>query len=244
MESLKPGEAHVWYLWPDRVTDSARLSSHAEILSDDERLQNQSFRFQEHRHAHLLTRAFLRTLLSRYADVKPSEWQFVRSPYGKPEIAGPPGAPVANFSLSHTAGLIVCAISAESRMGIDAENVEQRSVDQMEIAEKYFSRTEYQSLQGLSGAERHRRFFEYWTLKESYVKARGLGMSLDLAGFAFEIEDRGIRISFVAPSTDDPAAWQFQLFSPGAQHIAAVSIACGAGVKAKFEERDGTPLMH
>ena len=240
--TLSSHAVDIWYLWPDRVTDVARLASHEQILTDDERLRTQSFRFPEHRHSHLLTRAFVRTLLSQYSDVKPAEWRFVRSRYGRPEISGPASAPAINFSLSHTKGLIACAISGEGSIGVDAENVE-RVADYMEIAQRFFAPAEHGSLQGLAGSDRPRRFFEYWTLKESYVKARGLGLSLDLSGFAFRIDDQAIQIDFEPPDAAEAASWRFQLLTPGSNHIAAVSIRCGAGMPAKFTERDGAPLM-
>jgi 4'-phosphopantetheinyl transferase len=236
------GEADIWYLWPDRVTDEARLASHERLLTDDERIRTQAFHFPEHRHSHLLTRAFVRTLLSQYSDVKPEEWRFVRSSFGKPEISGPSGAPSINFSLSHTKGLIVCAVSSDSAIGIDAENVE-RVADHMEIAQRFFSPYEYRALQDLASSDRPRRFLEYWTLKESYVKARGLGLSLDLSAFSFKIKDRAIGMTFEPPDTEESAAWQFRLFAPGAHHIAAASTRCGAGMPARLNERDGTPLM-
>src|SRR5262245_20286521 len=151
------GETDIWYLRPDQVTDEARLASHEQILTDDERLQTQSFHFPEHRHSHLLTRAFVRTLLSQYADVKPEDWQFVRSHFGKPEISGPPDAPVIHFSLSHTKGLIACAISSESSIGVDAENME-RASNVMDIAQRFFAPSEYRSLQGLPASDQPRRF--------------------------------------------------------------------------------------
>ena len=241
IEPPGPGAAHIWYLWPDRVTDEARLAAHEQILTDDERIRTHSFHFLEHRHAHLLTRAFVRRLLSQYADVHPEDWRFVRSPFDKPEISGPPIVSSIHFSLSHTKGLIACAISSQSAIGVDAENVE-RASDFMNIAERFFAPSESRLLQDLRESDRPRRFFEYWTLKESYVKARGLGLSLDLSSFAFQI-DNAIRINFDPPDSAEAAAWQFQLFTPGANHIAAISIRCGDGMPAKFTEHDGTPLM-
>ena len=241
-ETLRTGEAHVWYLWPDRVTSPARLRAHERILSEDERIRNASFRFEQDRHSHLLTRAFVRTLLAGYADVEPCEWQFARDHYGKPQISGPYGAPPITFSISHTAGLIACLFALDTSLGIDTENL-QRSLDFLQIAQAHFSPTEYSALCQLPDSDRHRRFFEYWTLKESYAKALGLGMSLNLSEFTFNVEGESSRISFDTGDTRDPAWWQFRLLRPSPHHIVATAIRYAANLKINLEVRDGTPLM-
>jgi 4'-phosphopantetheinyl transferase len=239
METLTSGEVHIWYLWPDKVTVPEVLEGHKRLLSEEELAGNAAFRFPEHRHLHLLTRAFVRRLLSRYADVNPSEWQFTRDSYGKPRVSGP-FVPAGSFSISHTRGLIVCAF-AESVVGIDAEFL-RTSTDSLQIAEHFFSPTEYGDLSRLPESMKQYRFFEYWTLKESYVKARGLGMSLDLSKFAFHIAGQDIRISFEA-GEQDPASWQFRLLRPSDSHIAAASVQCGPDAEVEWNVRDGTALM-
>jgi 4'-phosphopantetheinyl transferase len=241
-EALRAGEAHVWYLWPDRITDPEHLRTHGRILSDEEHAQNSAFRFLRDRHAHLLTRAFVRTMLSTYADVKSSEWQFSRNPYGKPEISGPAGAPPITFNISHTAGCIACVFALDTEVGIDTENL-RHSLNFLQIARDHFSPSEFRALQGLPKLERHRRFFEYWTLKESYIKARGMGLSLDLTRFSFHLDHGNIAIIFDAGETEDPALWRFQLLKPGANHLVAVAVRSPMNQDVKFEVRDGTGLM-
>ena len=62
------------------------------------------FRFEKDRHTSLVTRALVRTVLSRYADVSPGDWRFVANEYGSPEIDEPSEERCLRFNLSHTEG--------------------------------------------------------------------------------------------------------------------------------------------
>jgi 4'-phosphopantetheinyl transferase len=69
------------------------------------------------------------------------------------------------------------------------------------------------------------RFFDYWTLKESYIKARGLGLQLPLDQFSFHLgDDVPIRISFGPRIADDPARWQFDLRCLTPRHRLALAL--------------------
>jgi 4'-phosphopantetheinyl transferase len=242
-ESLGRAEAHIWYVWPDRITDAKRLGEYEDLLCSEEQNRSASFRFPERRRIHVLTRAFVRTMLSRYADVAPRQWRFSKNDYGKPRISSPPEAPPIAFNVSHTPGLIACVIALESPVGIDAENLN-RSMDFVELAGRYFSATEYRELRGRTETALRRRFFEYWTLKEAYVKARGMGITMDLSRFTFHLAPGGvIRMTFDASAEDNPDQWRFHQFSPGDDHIVACATRLDAGQSVRFEIRDGTALM-
>ena len=64
------------------------------------------------------------------------------------------------------------------------------------IANRFFSPTEAAALSGVPEHRRQERFFEYWTFKESYIKARGMGLSIPLDRFSFHYSDeRAVRIA-------------------------------------------------
>jgi 4'-phosphopantetheinyl transferase len=68
-------------------------------------------------------------------------------------------------------------------------------------------------------------FFDYWTLKEAYIKARGLGLTLPLGQFTFHrIPGRAPAISFAPELHDDPSSWQFAQFWPTRDHRMAVAV--------------------
>jgi 4'-phosphopantetheinyl transferase len=230
IEDLPVGEAHIWFLRPDRVTEKYEA-----ILSAEEKKRQAAFRFERDRRTHVLTRAFVRTLLSRYADVAPAAWQFSENHYGKPEISGPRDAPLINFNLSHTDGLIAGIFAREAAVGIDVERIRDFP-DALEIAGRHFSPEECLDLERRAGTGRDERFFEFWTLKEACIKARGLGVSLDLTRFTFRFSNDAISIAFEAGETEDPAVWQFRLYRPGDRHVLAAAVNSQEPVK--FRIRD------
>ena len=224
---LAGAEAHLWYVLPDSLSDDRLLAAYRALLSPAEIERNGRFIFAAGRHQDLITRALVRTTLSAYhSDVAPHAWQFTSGPYGRPEIAAPRCHPALHFSLSHTDGLIACLVAAEREIGVDVEDTA-RSVSLETLAERYFSPPEARALRALPPEARRQRFFEYWTLKEAYVKARGLGLQLPLDRFSFHLEaGQPIRISFADGLRDDPASWQFQLLRPTPRHRLALAIRC------------------
>lgn len=180
----------------------------------------------------LLTRALLRTTLSRYRPHPPQRWRFVANRYGRPAVAEPPCA--LNFNLSHTHGLVVCAVSGGRTVGVDVEYLD-RNTDTAGIAERFFSASETAALLALPAAAQRERFFAYWTLKESYMKARGMGLALPLGQFSFELDETGGRIGIrFGPQVDDrPERWRFWRHRPGPAHRLALCV----------ERRDDDPPL-
>ena len=130
--------------------------------------------------------------------------------------------PPVHFSLSHTDGLIACLTSLSPHAAVDVEKVED-SRDLTLVAEQIFSPTELQTLNRLSGADWTARFFDYWTLKEAYAKARGLGLGLKLSAVGFEFgSDDSIRADFASDLSDDSSAWMFWL-SRSSPHTISVA---------------------
>ena len=134
--------------------------------------------------AHRLTRL---TLTACEAAVDPRSWIFLAGPNGKPEIARPKCR--LHFNLSHTRDFAGCAVTKAGSIGFDVEDVS-RSIDPA-VAEQNFRREEIEFLGRPNDASWQDRFYEVWTLKESYLKARGSGLLVPLTGFAFVKDHRG-----------------------------------------------------
>jgi 4'-phosphopantetheinyl transferase len=218
----------LWCFYGGGVCDETLRREHEALLSPDERAKGARFRFESDRLLHLATRALVRTVLSEYADVAPSDWRFAPGEHGKPYVVGPPGAPQMSFNLTNTRGLVVCAVSlSHPRIGVDAEWLE-RGGETLSLAQESLSQVEIQELSSLAPGEQRERFFSYWTLKESYIKARGVGLALPLDAFSFLLDDPSkIRIVFTPGCDDTPDGWRFALLSDSSRHLVAVAVDTG-----------------
>ena len=99
--------------------------------------------------------------------------------HGKPELEG------IYFNLSHSCDMVVCVVSDRS-VGCDIEKI--RDIDPG-LADRFFTKNEIQYLEQFHGDEKRDEFYRLWTMKESYMKMTGEGMSLSLNRFEFRITD-------------------------------------------------------
>ena len=204
----------------------------AAVLSADERACMQRFHFEHDRHTYLVAHALVRFALSRYASCAPAAWTFTTNAHGRPEITPGTCARPLRFNLSHTRGLVAVGIALARDVGVDVEHLHQRLFS-IDVAAHYFAPAEVSALTALPADAQRDRFFAYWTLKESYIKARGMGLSLPLDQFSFEFDsgpesgpDRGDNITLAVDpmQQDDGGAWWFhqRLLTP--EHRLAVAL--------------------
>ena len=224
MDVLPFNAVHIDLIQTANTAALEKLDSYRALLSQDEHERMARLVFDRDRRAFLLTRALVRTTLSRYASISPAEWQFVANVHGRPEILGrPPGAPDLRFNISHTNGLIACAVTIGREVGVDVEQVHRRLSH--DIVGRFFAPAEVTDLRRLPLAEQERVFFDYWTLKEAYIKARGFGLALPLGDFAFKLEPPAApTIAFEPSLEDDPATWQFLQDWPTPQHRLGLAV--------------------
>lgn len=220
--SLGPSEVHVWHRLTNAI-GAAELEAAMERLSADERERASRFMFDRDRVTFVAAHDLLRQVLSKYEDVAPEAWRFTARPNGKPLLSDAHDCSL-RFNLSHTRGLVACAVSRAIDVGIDVESIEgrERGTDPRELATRFFSATEAASLDECVDAALQERFIELWTLKESYVKAIGEGLSHPLDTFSFTLPGADT-IRFDAPDGGDERAWRFALYAPSASHRMAVA---------------------
>jgi 4'-phosphopantetheinyl transferase len=227
-ETLAPGRGIVdlWYYFYEGMHDAKLLAAQEALMAPDERARYTRFHFERDRRQFLATRGLVRSVLSCYAAVAPADWHFAVGEHGKPRIGSPAVTPPIHFNLANTPGLVVCVVSvAHERVGVDAERID-REVESSGLADRYFSPAEVRAMRALPVFEQPRRFFAYWTLKESYLKARGLGLALPLDQFSFLINDT-VSIAFDARLTDDALRWRFALIDAPPRHLIAVAVDTG-----------------
>lgn len=225
---LQKNDIHLWQCRPQNIQAPELLSRYKQLLTETETQKQQRYRFDKDKHDALITRAFVRDLLSQYADIPPQDWRFEKGEKDKPEIVNAP-LPL-RFNLSHTKNLIICAVTLNDDIGADVENIS-RNNDVLAIADRYFSGIETRELFSLPLEQQRSRFFDYWTLKESYIKAWGLGLAIPLGDFSFHLGKQNeavrlndIRLSFAPHRIDHPELWRSWLFYPSKEHRIALSL--------------------
>ncbi|MFA7553432.1 MAG: 4'-phosphopantetheinyl transferase superfamily protein [Spongiibacteraceae bacterium] len=220
---LKDNDVHLWMLDIQQVSDQ-QLAGFRQLMSAQELERNQRYRFAKDQKRDCITRGLVRTTLSRYSDLAPEAWAFNKGDHGKPEIINSP-VPL-RFNLSHTFRYIVCAVTPRWNVGVDVEHTERKN-DVREIAKHYFSEQEVSDLFALDEVQQLDTFFDYWTLKEAYMKASGEGLSLGLGNFSFNLGNP-ISLSLSEVIKDSASDWHFQLYHPRIDHRMAVAVKSGA----------------
>ena len=217
-------EIHLWLTYCDEI-DNRLLATYRAFLSDDERLQELRFYFAADRRRYLVTRALVRTVLSKYAPIDPGQWRFTKNAYGRPAIEKPQLtiAPL-RFNISHTTNLVTLGVAEGFEIGLDVEHTAPRG-GSIDIAKAYFAPEEVEDLASLSAQHFTDRFFEYWTLKESYIKARGMGLSIPLNQFRFNLRQNKIELFVDQELKDIASRWQFWQLRPNPEHLIAVCAA-------------------
>lgn len=241
--AVSADDIHLWLAYYDEIDDPLLHAHYRALMSRSEQDQEPRFYFARDRRRYLVTRALVRTVLSRYAGLAPAQWEFRTNPYGRPEIAnvGLPGGQIA-FNISHTHSLIILGVTRRRALGVDVENVQSRPVS-LDIADQCFAQPEVATLARTPAELRQQRFFEFWTLKESYIKARGMGLSLPLSKFSFSFPaQRRVRIDIDPDLGDDPRRWCFWQFSPAVPYLAAICAERLAGSEPVITARKTVPL--
>lgn len=184
---MPDARADVWLVPKPTLSFSELSERYGHWLSADEQQRLQTQRTPKGAYTFLLTRVALRGLLSRrQPHVPPEQWQFGRSPAGRPYVINVAGAP--DFNLSHAEDALVIVLVSHGRVGVDIESSGREVNDLSRLAQRYFQQDETRSLLALPVARQLPRFLTLWTLKEACVKATGQGLANALQEFYFDLD--------------------------------------------------------
>jgi len=233
----------LWYVSVERADSAEPLRRYRAMLAPEEKEREGRLVRERDRRLFLISRALVRTTLSRYAPVAPAAWRFAPGAQGKPEIVDPDGLPPLRFNLTHTAGLVACAVALGHEVGVDAEKRDRR-IACPGLAQRVLSRGEAAFLERLPEEERREAFLDLWTLREAYAKARGAGILRSLGDvLSFRLAPGAEpAVSFGADWPDDPARWRFFRLRPGGRHCCAVAVGCPNPADLSLRVRESVPL--
>ena len=225
-------------LWLQRVDEaSARWAEQQSWVFDEEETRRwRRYLTSETRVLFLVAHVVTRRVLSRYEDRAPESWRFDRGTDGRPEIVG--GAPGLRFNISHTEGMVAVLVHDEADCGVDIEHPWQ-SMDMPSVSRRVFTDAEQAAIYAQPSELRADRFYQFWTLKEAFIKAKGKGLALPLKQFSFALYDEppGVderwvdqHIEFDCDDAIDPSPnhWQFFTHRPESGHIVSIAADRGA----------------
>lgn len=223
--ALEPGQVDVWAAFVGEASEAGLAVQLDQVLCEEERLRHGRFRFAKDQRRYLVTRSLVRYVLSRYVpQLPPAAWRFEATAFGRPLLAdAPPAARNLSFNLSHSDRVVLLGVTRDAEIGIDVEDLDR--APPLDVARSFFTPDELRQLLALPPDGQPRRFMELWTLKESYIKARGKGLSLPLDQFGFELgADRALRVQFDPRLDDSPQRWSFRQWCPSPDSVAALCV--------------------
>ncbi len=222
MTALAGDEVHVWVADLDESRED--LGRYEELLVTEELARAVRFRKALDRRRYTVGRALLRELLAGYLGTDARDIRFDYNRYGRPSVVRPESGSKLSFNLSHTGPLALYAVSADQVLGIDVERV-RHDMDHLALGEHFFAPAERAALRSVPPRSRADAFFNCWTRKEAFVKAYGMGLSLDLSSFAVTLQPGAPAKLISAPGgVEEARRWHFESFVPRRGHIAALAV--------------------
>jgi len=219
---LRAGEAFIWAAVLDLPGSAAAEAS--EILSSEERERAARFRFEKDQIQYIASRSFLRALLGRFLQIDPKAVRFRYNSFGKPLLADEFAASRIEFNLAHSKGLGLFGVTLDRAIGVDVEQ-HRPDLATMEIANRFFAPEEVKVLSAVQPSCRLEAFFECWTRKEAFIKARGMGLSLPLDKFTVAFgPNRAPALLSADQGATTAASWTLADLSPADGYSGAAAI--------------------
>ena len=239
---LSENEVHVWHCHCDDPTIAARRDNFLALLTAEETARYRRFAFEKDRQLFLVAHALLRTVLSRYAAVAPDAWKFQLTAHGKPFLPADAAAPPLQFNISPSDQVAVCAVTLTHAVGVDVESAGRQADPR--VAQRVLSPPELERFLAAHDSQQRELFFRYWTLKEAYAKAIGLGLSLRLSEISFTLDEpTAPHIRFAPSSRESADSWQFHQQFLDPHHYLAVAVRCPRNNPARFRLIHSPPLL-
>ncbi len=176
MVGVPTGAVDVWL--EDLSADDALYAYFWEILDTDEKTKAMRFVHETHRRQYIISHGKLRAILASYLGMAPATISFTIAAYGKPHLTGKAAA--LKFNLSHSGNKMAVAVGGYDYLGVDIE-AWNSGMDLSGAAKTCFGDSEQATWHTATGQEKLAVFYQLWTRKESFLKAVGMGMTLEAA---------------------------------------------------------------
>jgi 4'-phosphopantetheinyl transferase len=194
------------------------------VLCESEIIRYEKLKDEKARCQYLVAHTLLRRTLSFLLPINLAEWQFTYSHSGKPVINVSSISSIPHFSISHTDGLAICAVSKECSIGVDAEKID-KNIDFTSLWQLTMSKAEQEQLATADSKARSNLFYKLWTLKESILKATGKGLELPLSQVSIYVSDDNVpELQQLPVELGRHDEWSLNLFAPSKDHICALAV--------------------
>ena len=216
---LPENEVHVWSL---NIDDFYRdIELYKNYLSGEEITKANKFKFELDKTVSVMARCSLRMLSSNYLGCNAGTLNFKYGIYGKPDYNFPS---VLKFNVSHSGKMVVLAFVKNSEVGVDIEKIK-TDFDVMDLAENFFSKDEIAQLRSIKKSDLFEAFYRCWTRKESFIKAKGSGLSFPLASFSVSLDKEEAKLLKTEWSPSEKEEWRLFSFEPNSGYIGALTVA-------------------
>lgn len=177
-----PGDVELWLCTLDELlTQRSELEA---LLDADERARCARLVREADRVRYACFHGAVRRILAGPLAADPAALSFVRGPQGKPALGGSAADAGLAFNLSHSGDRLALACGRGVELGVDVEAGDPRT-DVVALAARFYHPRERDRLAGLPEAAQRAQFLRWWTAREAWVKARGLGLFDELDALDF-----------------------------------------------------------
>jgi len=225
----------IWCIDPARIKSTTCIETLKTWLSATETERMKRFHHAKHQHTFLISHALKRVALANVLGQAPNELEFGLGSHGRPFLMGAAQHSL-QFNLSHTDGLVAMAVSLNAYVGLDVESLT-RKIPETAFAARFFTPSEHDDILAHEHTPNSHRLLEYWTLKEAYIKAEGLGISIGLDTFYFDLSQTQPHIQYTPEARSPSHPWQFMQIKPTPSHLMALAWA-------PITEQDVPVLIH
>lgn len=174
----------------DQTIDSARFGRFMACIGQEKRARIKKFYRIEDQQRALIGDILIRFLLCNKLLLDNKALIFDKTEFGKPFLVNDHKI---HFNISHSGEWVLGAVHYLP-VGVDVEKIQPLDY---QLAARFFSEDEYLNLNNKEGQAKLEYFYEIWTLKESYIKAVGKGLSIPLESFSININEAAINVETV-----------------------------------------------
>ncbi|XP_020711561.2 L-aminoadipate-semialdehyde dehydrogenase-phosphopantetheinyl transferase [Athalia rosae] len=244
-----------WHQWNPSEAEFARSISCIQV-EEKERIGR--FVFKKDARASLVGRLLIRKFLNEYGGIPYDKIELSRDEKGRPNLKG--GNKSLNFNVSHQGNYTVFAGEVRNNLllGVDVMKLEysggKNLSEYFRIMSKIFSPSEWVTIRGnesMSESDKVAMFCRHWSLKESYTKAVGEGITIDLSRIVFKVNSDLVAGSLIKDTElyvdGIKQSWLFEESLIDSNHCVAVALqenkCAPKSDNIKFEEINYEKLM-